>query len=268
MQKITGANLSPTHSVIHTGMAMIFLAFLFGACAESNRSSDANPAAAPNTLTEEEQNGGWRLLFDGETFSGWRGLNRESVPAGHWVIEDGAIRKVASADVPSGTDGGDILFDEPFGNFELSFEWKVSPGANSGIKYNVSEAMSSGHGALGFEYQILDNDRHPDAGNDPNRLAAGLYDLIPPGSNARLNPVGTWNSGRIVFNGSRGEHWLNGNLVLEYELGTYMMNRLLETSKWGDNPDFGVRRDTGRIVFQDHSDEVWYRSIKIRELTP
>jgi len=248
------------------------------ACDEGEQESaaySASEAVSLNSVTADDEDAGWELLFDGESLSGWRGLGRDGIPEDHWIVEEGVIRKVASAEIPRAPDGqpvsgGDILFDRPFDNFELSFEWKVSPGANSGIKYNVSEELSiehtPSHAALGFEYQVLDDDLHPDAENDPNRLAAGLYDLIPPGSNAQLSPVGSWNTGKIVFSGNRGEHWLNGEMVLEYELGTHMMNRLLRTSKWDEIPEFGERRPSGYIVLQDHGDDVWFRNIKIREL--
>lgn len=247
----------------------------------SSLQSDTAVVAEAAVAAEEDQED-WVTLFDGETLEGWRGLGQEGIPEGHWIVEDGAMRKVASDDVARAEDGqpiagGDLLYDQQFSNFEFSFEWKVSPGANSGIKYNVSEEFSAMHppnsAALGFEYQVLDNELHADAKNDPNRWAAGLYDLIPPLSDAELNPVGEWNTGKIVFDGMRGEHWLNGVKTVEYELGTHMMNRLFATSKWGELgeggshiPGFDERRDSGYIVFQDHGDDVWYRNIRIREL--
>lgn len=225
-----------------------------------------------NTLTDAEQEAGWELLFDGESFAGWRGLGREGIPEGHWVIEDGTIRKVASGDVPTAPDGqplegGDILTTDVFDDFELYFEWKVAPGANSGIKYNVSEEMSTSspptHAALGFEYQILDDDRHPDALNGPTRTAAALYDMMPPAADKPLQPVGTYNESRLVFRGNRGEHWLNGELVLSYEIGSSEFDSLLTQSKYRDIDGFATRR-TGHIVLQDHGDDVWFRNIKIR----
>lgn len=248
--------------------ACIFLSGFLISCSNTEQETELQTAGVSASEAE------WEVIFNGESLSGWRGLGRDVLPEEHWTVEDGAMRKIASDDVERAPDGqpiagGDILFDRQFSDFELSFEWKVSPGANSGIKYNVSEELSVTSGpysALGFEYQILDNDLHPDADNDPNRLAAGLYDLIPPGSNAVVNPVGSWNTGRIVFNGNRGEHWLNGEMVLEYELGTHMMNRLLRTSKWEDIPEFGERRPSGYIVLQDHGDDVWYRNVRVREL--
>ena len=216
----------------------------------------------------------WKVLFDGQTFSGWRGLGRESVPPGHWIIEDGAIRKVAGVDVPRAEDGqplqgGDLMTEATFRDFELIFEWKVSPGANSGIKYNVSEEASTSfppaNAALGFEYQILDDERHPDAENGPNRTAAALYDLLPPGPTKTLRPVGAFNEGRIIFIGGHGEHWLNGEKVLEFDLGSQPFDSALAVSKYAPLPGFADLR-AGHIVLQDHGDEVWFRNIKIREL--
>lgn len=226
-----------------------------------------------NRLTVEEKAQGWVLLFDGATFAGWRGLGRSGVPEKHWVIEDGAIKKVPSGEVPLQADGqplegGDLMTREAFRNFELVFEWKISPGGNSGVKYNVSEEMSIANpprsAALGFEYQILDDERHPDAKNGPHRTAAALYDLVAP-EGKRLEPVGEFNRARIVFAGGRGEHWLNGVKVLSYDLGTPRMNELLTRSKYKDIVGFADKR-SGHIVLQDHADAAWFRNIKLRRL--
>jgi hypothetical protein len=234
----------------------------------------AEDPALPNTLTAAEVADGWTLLFDGTTMSGWRGLGRDGIPTGHWMVEDGTIRKMASGAVPTAADGqplegGDIMTVEAFDHFELSLEWKVAPGANSGIKYNVSEALSVSsppqYAALGFEYQILDDDRHPDAQNGPNRTAAALYDLMGPGESKSVRPVGEFNHARIVFQGSHGEHWLNGQLVLEFDLGTPEFEALLAASKYAPIPGFADKR-AGHIVLQDHGDDVWFRNIKLRKL--
>lgn len=241
---------------------------------ESDTSTTQESSSATNILSQAERDAGWELLFDGESFSGWRGLGRDEIPAGHWRIENGTIRKVASGDVPTAADGqplegGDIMTEETFENFELALEWRVSEAANSGVKYNVSEAMSTSsepqHAALGFEYQILDDDRHPDALNGPTRTAGALYDMIPPNESKELQSVGDWNDARIVFDGARGEHWLNGELVLEYDLDSDRFDSLLAASKYADIDGFADRR-TGHIVLQDHGDDVWFRNIKIRRL--
>jgi len=233
--------------------------------------------SSPNTLTPAERTAGWRLLFDGRTLAGWRGLGYDTVPTSHWVVVDGAIKKIASGNVPRVADGrplagGDLMSVDSFADFELSFEWKVTPGANSGVKYNVSEAMSMAqggaggpsHSALGFEYQILDDDRHEDA-KLPSHRAGALYDLVAPNEQKHLRPVGEWNHSRIVFRGNHGEHWLNGQKVVEFELGTARMDSLLAASKYKTIPGFGEKR-RGHIVLQDHGDEVYYRDIKVRPL--
>jgi hypothetical protein len=232
--------------------------------------------ATANALTDAERAEGWRLLFDGQSLAGWRGIGIDSVPSAHWTIEGDAIKKIPSGDVPVQADGqplagGDLITTETFGDFELTFDWKVSERGNSGIKYNVSEEMSManppGRAALGFEYQVLDDERHPDAnaGANGNRKAAGLYDLIGAGEAKPLNPPGEWNQGRIVFQGNHGEHWLNGEKVVEYDLGSARMDSLLAASKYAPLEGFADRRN-GHIVLQDHNDGVWFRNIKIRTL--
>lgn len=233
----------------------------------------AQSAPAPNTLTAAERAAGWRLLFDGRSLAGWRGLGRDTVPAAHWVVDGGTIKKVASGQVPVAPDGqplggGDLITRDAFGDFELAWEWKVSPGANSGIKYNVGDSLSTTleprFAAKGFEYQVLDDDRHPDRALATHRSAA-LYDLLPANARKRLRPVGAWNASRIVFRGPHGEHWLNGEKVVEYDLGTPRMRAALAASKYKDIPWFAERR-RGHVVLQDHGDAVWFRSLKVREL--
>ncbi len=235
----------------------------------------ATGAQAQNRLTPAEKAAGWKLLFDGKTFAGWRCLGFDSVLTARWMIQDGTIRKIPSGEVPLMADGrpvhgADLMTIDTYRDFELSFEWKVAPAANSGVKYNVSEELSKsyppGHSALGFEYQVLDDDRHPD-GKLPIHRAASLYDLIAPSQDKQLKPVGEWNTARIVLRGNHGEHWLNGKKVVEYELGTPAMDSALARSKFRSIPGFADRR-AGHIVLQDHVDEAWYRNIKIRELKP
>ena len=236
----------------------------------------ASPAVTqtPNTLTAAERAAGWRLLFDGTTLHGWRGLGYDSVPTSHWTVVDGAIKKIASGAVAKMADGqpaagGDLMTADAFRDFELAFEWKVAPGSNSGVKYNVSEELSmakaANHAALGFEYQVLDDDRNED-NKLANHRAGALYDLIAPNGRKRLRHVGEWNRSSIVVRGRHGEHWLNGRKVVEYDLGTPRMDSLLAKSKYRTIPGFADRR-MGHIVLQDHGDEVYYRSIKFRELS-
>jgi hypothetical protein len=227
----------------------------------------------PNTLTTAERRAGWRLLFDGKTFKGWRGLGYDSVPTAKWKIENGAIRKLADGQVPRLPDGqpaagGDLMTGDTFRDFELTWEWKISRAGNSGVKYNVSEEISMAnapnHAALGFEYQMLDDSLHED-NKVPSHRSGALYDLIPPNANKAMamKAIGDWNTSRIVFRGNHGEHWLNGQKIVEFELGTPRMDSLLAESKYRSIPHFADRR-AGHIVLQDHVDEVFFRNIKIR----
>lgn len=229
----------------------------------------------PNTLTDDERRAGWHLLFDGKTFTGWRGLGYDSVPTAHWKIENGAIRKLADGQVPRLPDGqpaagGDLMTRDTYRDFELTWDWKISRAGNSGVKYNVSEEISMAnapnHAALGFEYQMLDDSLHED-NKVPSHRAGSLYDLIPPNATKGMavKQIGDWNRSTIIFRGNHGEHWLNGQEIVEFELGTPVMDSLLKASKYRDIKGFADRR-AGHIVLQDHVDEVFFRNIKIRPL--
>jgi hypothetical protein len=242
-------------------------------------------AQGPNALTPAERGAGWRLLFDGTSLRGWRGLGRDTVPTAHWVVADGTIKKVANANVVKDSAGrpvrgGDLMTEATFRDFELAWEWRTTPGANSGVKYNVSEALSTGqpetalrpstgargasHSAIGFEYQVLDDDRHSD-GKIVKHRTGDLYDLIEANAKKRVRPVGEWNESRIVLRGNHGEHWLNGEKVVEYELGSPAMAAAFAASKYNTMPWF-VQRRAGHIVLQDHGDEVHFRRIRVRDL--
>lgn len=246
-------------------VTLVVGSFLSGGCAAAQRSNELNTV---------ERSAGWRLLFDGRSLAGWRGLGYDSVPTAHWSVVDGAIAKTPSGKVRRQADGqpasgGDLMTIESFRDFELAFEWRVTPGANSGVKYNVSEQLSltyaTNHAALGFEYQVLDDVLHPD-NKVATHLAGALYDILAPIPTKPLRPVGEWNSALIVLLGDHGEHWLNGVKVVEFDLGTPRLDSLLEQSKYKPIPAFAERR-RGHIVFQDHGDEVYFRNIRIRELT-
>jgi len=218
----------------------------------------------PNILTDREVSDGWKLLFDGSTSTGWRGAHKEAFPESGWVIENGCLKVLASGGGES-KGGGDIVTVDQYGNFDLFFEFMITEGANSGVKYFVTENYATTGSAIGLEYQILDDQRHPDAkmGRDGNRTVASLYDLIPA-SNKRFNGVGQWNAAHIVSDNGHVEHWLNGFKVLEYERGSEAYRQLVKESKYKDFVGFG-EAEKGHILLQDHGNEVWFRSIKIRQ---
>jgi Domain of Unknown Function (DUF1080). len=231
----------------------------------------------PNRLTEVQVAQGWRLLWDGASTNGWRGAALSGFPDHGWTIRDGVLSVDAAAGGES-TNGGDIVTREEFANFELELDFRITPGANSGIKYFVDPQLGPTLGlagsAIGLEFQILDDERHPDAklGVRGNRTLGSLYDLIPatnldePGRTAkRVLPPGAWNRARIVATGRHVEHWLNGVKVVEYDRGTQMFRALVNNSKYQDIPGFG-ERERGPILLQDHGNAVSFRSIKIRSL--
>jgi hypothetical protein len=218
---------------------------------------EATETASANALTAAEQSEGWQLLFDGDDLEQWRGYQRDTPPAS-WQAQD-SVLAFAAAD-----DRGDLMTREQFGDFEFRYDWKISEGGNSGVIYRVSED-SDQPWHTGPEMQILDDERHPDAqqGVDGNRTAGALYDMIAPSDAVR--PAGEWNEARIVARGNHVEHWMNGQKVVEYEVGSEEWNRLYDASKFNELPGFGVQ-EQGHIVLQDHNDPVWFRNLKIRPL--
>lgn len=258
---------------IKSSFLLVFsIVFLLFAC--TNQKQTKNSQAKHNTLTKAEKKDGWELLFDGKSFKNWRGLGRDSLQSDHWKVQDGMIRKVNNKEIfaTSGKeiDGGDLCTIEEFDNYELSFEWKIKKNGNSGIKYNVSEEISTTYGgkysALGFEYQILDDDCDKYKGKlEPSQYTAGLYEMYAP-KNVKIYPIGEFNHSRILLNGNHGEHWLNGVKVLEYEFDSAEFDSLFQLSKYHKYPDFEKKRK-GHIVITNHSDDSWYHNIKIRRIS-
>jgi len=199
----------------------------------------------------------WTVLFDGTSTASWRGFKQTGFPNKGWEVVDGTLH------VKAGGGAGDLVSREKYDNFELEFDWKVAPGANSGVMYRVSEAFDAPW-HTGPEYQVLDDSRHAD-GKNPKTSAGSLYALLAANSEKALRPVGEWNSARIVLRSSQLEHWLNGRMIVALDLASPAAKQLISQSKFKDMPRF-AQEATGYICFQDHGDDVWYRNIRIRSL--
>jgi hypothetical protein len=216
--------------------------------------TQAGPTAPLNTLTPAERAAGWQLLFDGKTTAGWRGWEKPAMPTG-WQVVDGALTRVSGG-------AGDIITTGKYKNFELSLDWKIAPGGNSGIFYRASEQDSAIYWTAP-EMQVLDDARHPDG---KSRLTSagsdyGLYEA-PSGI---VKPAGEWNEARIIVQGRHVEHWLNGVRLLQYELMSPDWEMRVQGSKFAPHPYYG-RNAEGYIGLQDHGDWVAFRNIKIRVL--
>jgi hypothetical protein len=222
----------------------------------------------PNKLSAHEKETGWELLYDGKSANGWRGATLTAFPAKGWLYEDGTMHVLPSQGKEE-SGGGDIVTNDMYSAFDLSFEFKITPGANSGVKYFVTLSEVTKGSAIGLEYQVLDDKLHPDAklGRNGDRTLASLYDLIPANKQERfVHPIGAWNTGRIVvYPNNHVEHYLNGVKVLEYERGSKEFRDLVAISKYVIWKNFGEAKE-GHILLQDHGNEALFRSIKIKRL--
>ena len=258
MRKIGIASLS----------AIICIA-LSGCCSKAPAAEEEffEPCPEPNVLSEKMAADGWVLLFDGKTTEGWKSAKAETFPEIGWKIVDGTLHVCAEGGGES-VGGGDIVTVRQYENFWLSVDFMLTPGANSGIKYFVRPDLYTvvDASAIGCEFQILDDELHPDAklGVKGNRTLASLYDLIPADkASAPLDKYG-WNTAWVKVRGNHGEHWLNGVKVVEYERNNQMFNALVAYSKYRDWENFG-NHAKGHILLQEHGDHVSYRNVMIKE---
>jgi hypothetical protein len=207
------------------------------------------------------QGDGFKPLFDGKTLHGWRGYKKPDASETRWKVENGLVTIPATGE--GDTKGQrDLITDATYDQFDIKWEWKVAPGGNSGLKYFVLEDQAS---AIGHEYQMIDDERHPDAKIGPHRQTAAFYDVFPA-ADRPLKPAGEWNSSEVIVKGNHVEHWLNGKRVLQYELDSAETRAAVAKSKFKDVARFG-KPQKGQILIQDHGDQVWYRNVRIKTLT-
>jgi hypothetical protein len=234
-----------------------------------SRKSPLKPIITKNNLGVDEVKNGWKMLWDGETTNGWRGARLDEFPNKGWEINDGILTVLSSGGEESAA-GGDIVTKELFTDFELMLDFKITEGANSGIKYYVDTDINKGPGSsIGLEYQILDDAKHPDAklGNhDGSRTVSSLYDLIQANVNKPIKPIGDWNTAHIISKNNHVEHWLNGMKVLEYDRSSDNYRKLVSESKYAKWPNFG-EAEKGHILLQDHGDKVSFKNIKIKSIS-
>ena len=242
-------------------MRMIKTALLAAFCCLSGLA--CNPSVSvDNQLTKKEIKDGWRLLFDGKTMNGWRRIYTDSLPKHGWRVEDGCLIVEKSAGGES-SNGGDLITIRQYGDFEFSFDFKLTLGANSGIKYFVNESIGNPNSGYGFgpEYQVIDDEKVK--GTLPGGKLAGLYELIDAPATKKANPPGEWNTGRIVSKNNHVEHWLNGELMLTYVLGSDEFKALVGKSKFRNTKGYAEVAN-GHILIQDHGAKVSYKNLKIK----
>jgi len=235
---------------------ILLLAILITSLVSVNVIAQSKETSA-NILTKQEIREGWMLLFDGKTTKGWRGANKDKFPDKGWIVENGMLTIL-----PAG-EGGDIISNDMYSNFELSFDFKSPVNSNSGFKYFVLEDSYKAGTALGLEYQTHDTGKRPFDDQDKHTLGC-LYELLQA-TNRKANLPGEWNNARIISKGTKVEHWLNGILVLSYERGGEQFRNAVAKSKFSVYPNFGETKK-GHLLIQDHNDRTDFRNIKIKEL--
>lgn len=201
--------------------------------------------------------GDWVILFDGKKTEKLRAYGGKDFPSQSWVIENETLKTVPGQAV-------DLVTAEPYKDFEFEIEWKVAPGGNSGVMYNVIEGSGPSY-STGPEMQILDDARHPD-GKNPKTRAGSLYAMVAPSEKGKVKPAGEWNKAKLVVKNNQVEHWLNGEKVVEYQWGSEALKGWIANSKFKDMPDFAKSTQGGLIAIQHHGEEAWFRNIRIRKL--
>ncbi len=238
------------------GAALLAPVCLSGQGAAQKPFADASKL---NQLTPEEQKSGWVLLFNGRNLDGWRGYKKTDASGTRWKVENGMLT-LPPNDGKDTLGARDIISNDTFEQFELKWEWRIAQAGNSGVKYFVLEDRDD---AIGHEYQLIDDERHPDAKVGPKRQTAAFYDVLAA-SDRPLKPAGEFNTSRVVVNGNTVEHWLNGKRVLQYQLDSPALRAAIEQSKFKAIERFG-KLQNGHILLQDHGNQVWFRNIKIKK---
>jgi hypothetical protein len=243
--------------------SLAVLTLLSGACSQSGDSKKeaAGEEKTQTEMSESAAEGEWIELFDGKSLAGWHGYNKTGQVT-NWTVEDGALVCLGAA---KDAHGGDIVTDRKFDNFELTWEWKVDKGSNSGVMYHVVEdAKYKAPYETGPEYQVIDDEGFPEK-LEPWQQAGADYAMLPANEKKKLKPVGEWNSSKIVYNNGHVEHWLNGEKIVEFEDNTPEWNKEKTEGKWKDYPDYATAK-TGAIALQDHGNKAYFKNIRIKEL--
>jgi len=234
-------------------LKVLMIAFLFFHC------TSAFAQQNKKGITEKKQ----MILFDGTSTNAWKDIKSDQFPEQGWVANKGVLTVLAKTDKQEG--GHDIVTKEQFSNFELELEVRLSEGANSGVKYMVIDSYPGKKGQyLGLEYQLIDNEKHPDAllGRDGNRKMATLYDIYPASDQLKIKPPGKWNKVKIIVDGNHVEHWLNGRKAVDYNRDSESFKEMVRISKYNELKNFGEQKQ-GHILLQGHGNEVSFRNIKI-----
>jgi hypothetical protein len=237
-----------------------FVALAVGLTVPAHLDAQKTGGAAANTLTAAEQKDGWTLLFDGKSLNGWRGYKKPDASGTRWKVENGFLT-LPPAEGADTRGARDIISTGTYDQFDLTWEWKIAEGGNSGVKYFVLEDLEA---AIGHEYQLIDDERHADAKIGPKRQTAAFYDVLAA-SNRPMKPAGEFNTSRVLVVGKTVQHFLNGKQVLQYELDSPALKAAIAESKFKDVARFG-KPQNGHILLQDHGNQVWFRNVKIKKL--